>query len=275
MIRAPALVSVIGAGNIGVGWAIVFARAGHQVALHDVDPARLSTASRELRARLDDLASFELLDEPATAVGRRVRAEPILSRAVAGVGYVQECVSEDVELKRALFSELDRHAPADAVLASSSSMIPCSRFAAEVAGRERCLVAHPANPPYLLPIVELVPAPFTGEGTVLRASGLLAQAGMSVVRLGSEIDGFVFNRLQGALGDHRTLRDGRSQHAGRNRCPRAAHGSRVPEDGRRARTARSVDAGPGATRDQRATATPSPRPVGGSGGLARPGADAR
>ncbi len=192
-------VAIVGAGSIGVAWAIVFARAGHSVALHDSVPERLEAATGELRARLDDLASFELLDEPPALVAGRVQPAARLAAALVGATHVQECAPEELEVKRALFAELDRDAPADAVLASSSSMIPCSRFAEELPGRGRCLVAHPGNPPYLLPVVELVPAPFTSSEAVERTADLLEAAGMSVVRVRAEVEGFVFNRLQGAL----------------------------------------------------------------------------
>jgi 3-hydroxyacyl-CoA dehydrogenase len=112
---------------------------------------------------------------------------------------VQECAPEELTLKRELFARLDRESEPDAVIASSSSTIPCSQLAAGLAGRDRCLVAHPGNPPYLLPVVELVSAPFTRPDVVDRAAGVLERAGMSVVRVRGEIEGFVFNRLQGAL----------------------------------------------------------------------------
>jgi 3-hydroxyacyl-CoA dehydrogenase len=106
---------------------------------------------------------------------------------------------ESAELKRRLFAQFDAAAPTDAVLASSSSALPASRFAAELPGRARCLIAHPGNPPYLLRIVELVPAPFTAPQTVDRAEALYRAAGLVPVRVAREAEGFVFNRLQGAL----------------------------------------------------------------------------
>jgi L-gulonate 3-dehydrogenase len=192
-------IAVVGAGSIGVAWAVVFARAGWAVMLQDPDPDRLQRAPRELRSRLDELERVELLGEPAVEVAARVTAASSLDAALNGAAYVQECAPEDLELKRTLFAELDRNAPSDAVLASSSSMIPCSRFAGKLAGRGRVLVAHPGNPPYLLPVVELVPAPFTGGPAIERATDLLEGAGLSVVHVRVETEGFVFNRLQGAL----------------------------------------------------------------------------
>jgi 3-hydroxyacyl-CoA dehydrogenase len=122
-----------------------------------------------------------------------------LEPALADAAYVQECAPEQLALKRELFARLDALAVPGVALASSSSALTASAFAAELAGRERCLVAHPANPPHVLPLVELVPAPFTDEAMVERVSELLTGAGMSPVRVGREIEGFVLNRLQGAV----------------------------------------------------------------------------
>jgi L-gulonate 3-dehydrogenase len=192
-------VAVVGAGTIGVGWAVAFARAGFGVRVHDPDPARLEAAPREVRARLDALATHGLLPEPAAEVAARVAKDADARESVRAAAYVQECAPEDVALKTELFGRLDALAPADAVLASSSSALPCSAFAGTLVGRSRCLIAHPGNPPFLLPIVELVPAPFTGAETVDRARAILERAGMSAVHVRKEVEGFVFNRLQGAL----------------------------------------------------------------------------
>jgi L-gulonate 3-dehydrogenase len=197
--RAGVRTAIVGSGTIGVGWAIVFARAGHRVAIHDSDGRRLSVARRELSARLGELAAAGLLDEAADAIAARVSAHGDLAQAVAGAAHVQECISEDLAAKRALFAALEQAAPADATLASSSSAITASAIAAELATRERCLVVHPANPPHLVPVAELVPAPFTAPEVVDATEALLRTAGMSPVRVRREIEGFVFNRLQGAL----------------------------------------------------------------------------
>jgi 3-hydroxyacyl-CoA dehydrogenase len=191
--------AIVGSGSIGVAWAVVFARAGHPVALYDTAPERLDAAATELRARLDDLSTAGLLDERPADVASRVQPFGELAAALAGAVHVQECAPENVELKRELFAELDRLAGAEATLASSSSALTASQFAGELPGRGRCLVAHPANPPHLLPVVELVPAPFTSEQAIAAVTALLRGAGMSPVRVEHEPEGFVFNRLQGAV----------------------------------------------------------------------------
>jgi L-gulonate 3-dehydrogenase len=192
-------IAVVGGGSIGVGWAITFARSGCDVSLFDIDRGRVDGARDEIRSKLEDLARFELLAEEPATVAARVTASSELASALRGATLVQECAPEDLALKRELFARLDRESQPEAVLASSSSTIPCSQFAAGLPGRDRCLVAHPGNPPYLLPVVELVPAPFTRADVVEQAAELLEHAGMSVVRVRAEIEGFVFNRLQGAL----------------------------------------------------------------------------
>jgi L-gulonate 3-dehydrogenase len=192
-------VALVGAGTIGVGWAVVFARAGFPVALFDIDPDRLEAAGPDLARRLRALADGAVLDEEPEMVANRVRFVPTLESVLDGAAHVQENVPEDAGLKQSLFRELDRLTPPDVTLASSSSALTASEFAAGLPGRSRCLVAHPGNPPYLLPIVELVPAPFTDAGAVERARRLFVTAGMSPVVLRREIEGFVFNRLQGAV----------------------------------------------------------------------------
>lgn len=192
-------VAVVGAGSIGVAWAVVFASGGFDVRLHDVSPERLVAAEGEILEILDGLVAGGLVTEPAATIAARVTASASLDDAVEGVTFVQECIVEDVELKQALFARLDELAPPAAVLASSTSTIMPSAFAEHVPGRHRCLVVHPGNPPYFLRVAEVVPAPFTSPQAVQRAVTLVDDLGMSSVVLTTEIEGFVFNRLQGAL----------------------------------------------------------------------------
>src|SRR5215207_8677161 len=199
MILSAPTIAIVGAGSIGTAFAIVFARAGFTVRVQDPDGERRTAAPDEIAARLADLASFGLVQEAAPTILGRIEFTGSLSEAVAGADYVQECAPERLDLKRQLFAELDRLAPPSAVLASSSSAIPPSLFAADLPGQARCLVAHPGNPPYLLSVIEIVPAPFTSAETVGRAEQVCAQASLAPVRVRKEVEGFVFNRLQGAL----------------------------------------------------------------------------
>lgn len=137
--------------------------------------------------------------EETEAVIARIRPERDLARALLGADYVQENGPEVLEQKRALFAQLDEMAVPHAVLASSSSGFPTSSFASGLKGSGRCLVAHPVNPPYLVPLVEISPASFTSPDAVEQAYGLMRQVGQQPILVQREIDGFVLNRLQGAL----------------------------------------------------------------------------
>ncbi|QTL05084.1 3-hydroxyacyl-CoA dehydrogenase [Aquabacter sp. L1I39] len=192
-------VALVGAGSMGLGWAIVFARAGASVRLYDVSADVLNQALDGIARRLDGLRTHGLLDEAPAAVLARITVAPDLDAALAGAVHVQESVLEKRDLKRDLFAELDRRAPADAVLASSTSSFPASELTDHLAGRHRCLVAHPANPVYLLPIVELVPAPWTEPAAISATRALMAGAGQRPVELKREVNGFIYNRLQGAV----------------------------------------------------------------------------
>lgn len=191
-------VAIIGCGLIGQGWAIVFARAGWQVRLHDPDADARAEAPRLVRQQLDALERHGLLDD-AAAVARRVEVADTLADALAGVDYVQENSPEHLAVKQALFCELDRLAPPGAIIGSSTSSIPTSAFTESLPGRGRCLVAHPVNPPYLVPVVELSGAPWTDAATVERAGEIMRAVGQKPVVVRQEIEGFVLNRLQGAL----------------------------------------------------------------------------
>jgi 3-hydroxyacyl-CoA dehydrogenase len=191
-------IALVGGGLIGQAWAIVFGRAGHEVTLFDAEPGALEQARRNLALRLEDLAALGLI-ENAAAVAGRVRYAATLGEALASADHVQESTPERVEVKRALFVELDRLAAPDAVLASSTSGIPASAFTEGLPGRQRCLVAHPINPPFVTPLVELCPAPWTDPAVVERTHALMTQVGQAPIRLKREVQGFVANRMQGAL----------------------------------------------------------------------------
>lgn len=194
----PETFAVAGAGLIGRAWAIVFARAGHRVRLWDGAPGVLDAAAALLRSNLDDLAAQGLIAGAAEVVGR-IETVPTLADALDGAAWMQECIAEQVEPKSLLFEAADRLAGPTAVLASSSSAIAASRFTEGLPGRLRCLVAHPVNPPYLVPLVELCPSPWTDKAVVAKARSVMEAVGMVPVSVNREIEGFVLNRLQGAL----------------------------------------------------------------------------
>jgi len=191
-------IAVIGAGLIGRAWAMVFARAGWAVRLTDTNADQLSRARAFIAASLDEQRQFGLVADAGGALAR-IEYAADLESAIAGADWVQENLPEKVDVKREVFEELDRRVRPDAVLASSTSAIPASRFTESLAGRARCLVAHPVNPPHLVPIVELCGAPWTSPETMARAERVFASVGQVPIVVRRELDGFVLNRLQGAL----------------------------------------------------------------------------
>ncbi len=190
--------AIIGAGLIGRAWANVFARAGWNVRVWDPDAAQRANGARLIEESLHELAAHGLVTEPAVAA-KRVTVVATLEEAVADAEYVQECGPEVLEVKRSTFEHLDRAAPPTAVLASSTSAIVASKFTEALAGRARCIVAHPVNPPHLVPVVELCGAPWTSAETKRRAREVLQAVGQVPIEVKREIDGFILNRLQVAL----------------------------------------------------------------------------
>lgn len=193
-----AVAAIVGAGLIGRAWANVFARAGWTVQVWDPDAGQRANAASLIAQSLHDLAGHGLVEDPAGAA-RRVVVADTLEQAVANASYVQECGPEVLEVKRETFAKLDRAAPSTAILASSTSAIVASKFTEELSGRARCIVAHPVNPPHLVPVVELCGAPWTSAETKSRARQILSGVGQVPIDVKREIDGFILNRLQVAL----------------------------------------------------------------------------
>ncbi|MEJ8569964.1 3-hydroxyacyl-CoA dehydrogenase [Microbaculum marinum] len=191
-------VGIVGAGLVGSGWAIVFARAGYPVRVFDSDARTMATFAERVRGNLEDLARYELIDSP-DAVFERVEMVDTLEQAVGEADHVQESVFERTDVKQAIYRQIDEVVGADTVVGSSSSGIPASEFTDGLDHRENYLVVHPVNPPYLVPVVEIVPAPWTRAEAVERATTLMEAVGQVPVLVRREVAGFVLNRLQGAL----------------------------------------------------------------------------
>ncbi|MGV8858539.1 3-hydroxyacyl-CoA dehydrogenase [Rhodoglobus sp.] len=196
--EAPTI-ALIGVGTIGIGWAVVFATSGCRVRVYDYEIAMLDRVIPAVEFRLNKLAEAGLISESPATVLERIVIATSREDVIVGAVHVQESVTESVEVKRDLFAWLDDATDPGVTLASSTSTIPSSQFTAELAGRDRCLVVHPANPPYLLRVAEVVPSVYTSDATVATTCALLSSVRMSPVVVKNEIEGFVFNRLQGAL----------------------------------------------------------------------------
>jgi 3-hydroxyacyl-CoA dehydrogenase len=192
-------IAVVGGGLIGRAWSIVFARAGFSVSLFDSSLEAASKALGFIQARLPELHDAGLLVDTPAEVMARISLAPTLEAALDGAIYVQENGPERVDAKSRLFALMDDIAPKSTILASSTSGIPGSAFTEGLRGRARCIVAHPVNPPYLVPVVEICPAPWTSEATVAATRALMLRAKMVPATIKREVAGFVLNRLQIAL----------------------------------------------------------------------------
>ena len=189
-------VSVVGAGVIGGGWALHYLRMGLDVDVYDPSP----------RAEADLLRMLEVTWPLLERVGLRLGASPDRLRVHAGLAdavgdadMVQESSPEDSTLKRAVLAAIDEAAPPDAVIASSTSGFAMTMLQADCARPERCVVGHPFNPPYLIPLVEVVGGERTDPAAVDWLVAFYAAMGKRPLRLSRELPGFVGNRLQEAM----------------------------------------------------------------------------
>jgi len=187
-----ARIAVIGAGLMGHGIAQVFALAGHDVRIHDSVMASLDTATSRILANLRDLGD----DESAV---QRVHPMLQLAAAVREADYVVEAVLEDLPLKQKLFAEIEKHAPSHAILASNTSVIPITKIMEGLRDRSRALGTHWWNPPYLVPLVEVIGTEWTAPAAIEWTIALHKAAGKMSVHVKKDVPGFVGNRLQHAL----------------------------------------------------------------------------
>ena len=189
------VVVILGAGSIGLSFAAVFSDGGFAVTLAEPDATRREAALAGISAQHQAIALAGLTQAKAGPV----TVLPDAAMALAGAGLVIEAGPENLDIKRAIFAGLLSGCGPDAVITTASSAIPMSQILPDRGDQARCLVAHPVNPPAVLRLIELVPAPATLQATTVRAAAMFAAAGFTPITLGHEIEGFVLNRLQGAV----------------------------------------------------------------------------
>ena len=193
-------VAIIGTGFIGRAWAICFARAGFEARMWDADPAAIDNAIGYIAPILDDLAEVDLLSGSSKqeVIDRLVPCQT-MAGALDGAGYAQESTPERLDDKIAVFRAITEVAAPDAIIASSTSALLPSTFTADCTGRERTIVVHPINPPFLVPACEVVPAPWTDERTRRETVEIVRSIGQVPIAMNREVDGFLMNRMQTAL----------------------------------------------------------------------------
>jgi L-gulonate 3-dehydrogenase len=196
----PKIVTLIGAGVIGRGWIRVFAPHGVQVRVYAPNPTQIPQSLTWLEQDLAaDVAEGFVTNAQRDTILKNTHGEPDLARALANTDYVQENAPEKIEVKRGLFAELDRLAPTKAILASSTSALDIGEIAKRLPGEYRCVMAHPFNPPHLMPVVEMLGAPGTDPAILQKACDLLAACGQIPVRINRYMKGFLGNRIQAAV----------------------------------------------------------------------------
>jgi len=193
-------IGILGAGTIGSSWATFFATKGMKVRVHDIDRAVEEKGIVKTCANLDDLVEYGLVErERLATLKRNIVSAGSMAALVDGVDYIQESTAENYEVKAKVFSDMDRLAAPETVLASSSSGLLMSVIQESAKRPERCLIAHPFNPPHLVPLVELVPGKKTAPAVVDQIKKFFEGLGKIPVVLKKEIPGHIANRLAAAI----------------------------------------------------------------------------
>jgi 3-hydroxyacyl-CoA dehydrogenase len=193
-------VAVAGAGLTGASWAGLFAAAGRAVHLYDAQQQALASAVQQAAQAARFLATHDLADADRVERGiAALRASTDPKRAFADVELVQECVREDLAVKRQIFALIDSLAPAEALICTSSSGLSISDIQTAAARPQRCLAAHPYNPPHLVPLVELAPGALTSPLAMQRARDFYVSVGKEPVVLTRDVPGYIANRISAAL----------------------------------------------------------------------------
>uniref|UniRef100_A0A8C3Y2W7 Crystallin lambda 1 n=1 Tax=Catharus ustulatus TaxID=91951 RepID=A0A8C3Y2W7_CATUS len=211
-------------GLIGRSWAMVFAAGGFKVKLYDIAQQQLMSALENIRQQMKEMEKLGVLKGALSAEQQLALISVCtdLKAAVEGATFIQECTPENLELKKKIFSQLDLIVDDNVILSSSTSCLLPSKLFTGLKHVKQCIVSHPVNPPYFVPLVEIVPHPETDPSTTERTYALMKKIGQSPVKLNREIEGFVLNRLQYAVISEAWRLVGVS-----NYCERYAEGMRL------------------------------------------------
>ena len=191
-------IGVIGGGLIGASWAAIFSKSGFNVFVYDPYPDVFETYKSRVSSFLEELKAFDGTINIEESLNR-IKANVSLEELCSNVEYIQESAPEILSVKQELFAKLDNLAPEEVVIGSSSSAMPISSITQNLKGQHRCIITHPANPPHLIPCVEICPGENTSNKTIEKTKEIFSASGASIVNVKKEIDGFILNRLQGAL----------------------------------------------------------------------------
>ena len=191
-------IGVIGGGLIGASWAAIFSKSGFNVFVYDPYPDVFDTYESRVTSFLEELKTIDETINVEESLNR-INANVTIEDLCSNVEYIQESAPEILSVKQELFAKLDNLAPEEVVIGSSSSAMPISSITQNLKGQHRCIITHPANPPHLIPCVEICPGENTSNKTIEKTKEIFTASGASIVNVKKEIDGFILNRLQGAL----------------------------------------------------------------------------
>lgn len=193
-------VAVIGAGVMGHGIAIEFAEAGYSVALQDIDEEMLEQSREKVRWTLQTLADAgHIAEDEVPEIESRIERTPSMEAAVDGVDFVTEAVAEDIDIKMAVFEQLDEHTGAETILATNTSGLSITEIGSAVEQPERVVGTHYFNPPYVVPLVEVIRGEKTADAVIDITYDLMDRIGKTPVVVEKDIPGFIGNRIQLAM----------------------------------------------------------------------------
>ena len=190
-------IGICGAGLIGASWAVGFASAGYNVLVYDKNPNVIKNFYKVVKQLAADIAIYKKINL------KKIKSQIMICRSIEEICtesiLIQESILEIIEEKQNIFLELENYSPLETILSSSSSYLVPSKISKKLRNKDRCIVAHPALPPHVVPFVEICPSSLTSKEVIERAKEIYSKADYVPIVLKKEIEGFVLNRLQGAL----------------------------------------------------------------------------